>query len=211
MIEYFKFIVIGVILLLSLKACQKDEPNVQIVDVNLQDIDTLKVENRSGITLAPIFFATSGTTTNSPISKDLVYTSYNYSYIDSITFNKTSSSHATIYYSNNDKMVAANFDIVLHKNNGDTIYLKDYLSEYKLKNKFTYYPSNTTDLFHSSNKDSILVFKKLKQAKKVIYPYTKYVGDINIWEVSLDNKVIIKDYLFPERVTDYTFVLNNKP
>lgn len=210
--NYYKYIfsIFLILTLFTFKSCQKEEVNIRGENSTTVQ-DSIKVETRNGITLSTLFFNTSGTSTNALISKDWEYKAYNYSKIDSITFIKTSPSNALIYYTNNDKMRVANYNIVMYLKSGKVVKLENYLAEYRDKSQYTIIPNENTDLFHRTNDSFILLFKKTENVKNVILPYVGTKIDINEWAIERDGVVINIDYLYPERVGEYNFMLNNKP
>lgn len=214
-----KIYIITVILLtfIGLTNCLKDEEPADVVvkTTTSQVIDDKQVGTRYGITLANIFFPKSGTVSNVKIATPLkkVYVSYNYLYVDSIKIKKTSSSYALVSYTNADKEVMCNNDIVIYKKDHTTDTLFNHLSEYKYVDEYMVYPSPLTDLFHTGYTYKIQ-YTQLKAYTPIALPMIGVNADMHMWQVSQWNGThftqIYRNYLAPTRPFDYEFSLDDK-
>lgn len=208
-----KFIAIVVLLisLLVIKSCTKDEPDVQYIQGIAGNLDnTAIVTNRYGLnTNTKVLFLESVTVSNYLIDTLREYIALNAEYIDSFVLKKVSQSHANIYYTNNDKFDAANYDIKILYKGGKIDTLLGYLAPYKGE-FYTYKPDQTKDLLYKCKANKV-VYKQKKAFKPYQLHHIDYTGKVYIWEVYKDSLLVTKDYIYPYRTEDYEFILNNKP
>ena len=208
----FIVIVVGSIFF---KSCTKDDSDIQYVSANTTSVNdtfvNLEVSTRYGITSkAEVLFLQSATTSNYRFDSLLyVYVAYNAEKIDSFILDQVSASHAYIYYTNVDKFDAANYDVQIVFKNGKVETLYGVLAKYGGAH-YTYKPDTDEDFFYK-NPATKVVYKQKKAFKKVKLNYIDYVANIHIWEVYTDNLQTNKDYIYPQKVEDYEFLLNNKP
>ena len=210
--KYILIVAAVITTLFLLKSCTKDE-EVQYVVANTENVsnyDSTQVNTRYGINQkALVLFLGSASTSNYRLDTLRQYVAYNAEKIDSFILTQVSASHAYIYYTNNDKFDAANYDVQIIFKNGKVETLYGVLAKYGGAH-YTYKPEPDEDFFYK-NPATKVIYKQKKAFKKVKLNYIDYIADIHIWEVYTDNLQTSKDYLYPERVEDYEFLLNNKP
>lgn len=213
-----KIYIMFLIITMCISGCLKDEEmptNGASAAVNPINYVDKQVGTRYGITLANIFFPKSGTVSNVKVAAPLkkVYIAYNYLYVDSIKIKKTSPSYALVSYTNADKDVMCNNDIVFYKKDHTTDTLFNHLSEYKYVDEYMVYPSPLTDLFHTGYTYKIQ-YTQLKAYTPIALPMIGVNADMHMWQVSQWNGThftqIYRNYLAPTRPFDYEFCLDDK-
>jgi hypothetical protein len=183
-------------------------------------IDNPIVETRNGLNAnRPTFFLTSGTWSNymQSLPPNRVYRAYNYGLIDSITLVKVSTGNAQIFYTNNLKYNAANFDISIHYKNGVVDTLNNVLSKFTGADQYTFIPDVSKDLIHNTQPTvRYLLWTQRSSHDVVMLPYS---GVSNIkkynWDVHQENGFVLRyigrHMLMPERPSEFEFTLNNQP
>ena len=208
--KYILIAIAVVATLFLLKSCTKDDVETQYVAASTENTDSTQVSTRYGINQkAIVLFLGSCTTSNYRLDSLRYYVSYNAEEIDSFILDQVSASHAYIYYTNVDKFDAANYDVQIIFKNGKVETLYGVLAKYGGAH-YTYKPDTDEDFFYK-NPATKVIYKQKKAFKKVKLNYIDYVANIHIWEVYTDNLQTNKDYLYPQKVEDYEFLLNNKP
>lgn len=208
--KYILIVAAVVATLFLLKSCTKDDVETQYVAAITENTDSTKVTARYGINQkALVLFLGSASTSNYRLDTLRQYIAYNAEKIDSFVLDQVSASHAYIYYTNVNKFDAANYDVQIVFKSGKIETLHGVLAKYGGAH-YTYKPDTDEDFFYK-NPATKVIYKQKKAFKKVKLNYIDYIADIHIWEVYTDNIQTNKDYIYPQKVEDYEFLLNNKP
>lgn len=207
--KYILIAIAVVATLFLLKSCTKDDVETQYVAASTENTDSTQVSTRYGINQkAIVLFLGSCTTSNYRLDSLRYYVSYNAEEIDSFILDQVSASYAYIYH-DKIKFYAANYNVQIVFKSGKVETLYGVLAKYGGAH-YTYKPDADDDMFYK-NPATKVIYKQKKAFKPVKLNYIDYIANIHIWEVYTDNLQTNKDYLYPARVEDYEFLLNNKP